>query len=107
MKIHLSFVPPGGGETDYSLIMQMPEIPRAGDYISIFRPGQQGTEDFIVKKTWWHVELKGDSENGDTKGIWVECEFAKGAHSSENHKSACETYRAKKGILLEFDESMY
>ena len=35
MKVHLAFVPPGGGETDYAIEFDMPAIPRAGDYISI------------------------------------------------------------------------
>ena len=107
MKVNLSFVPPGGGETDYTLPMEMPEIPRAGDYISVFRPEEQGTSDFIVKRTWWNVEFNEGAESGSTKSIWVECEFAKGHASSESHKGCCESYHVKTGTLLEFDESMF
>ena len=66
MKVHLSFVPPGGGETDYSLIIEMPTVPQTGDYISITRPGQQGAEDFIVKRTWWNLEYN-NNNIGSTK----------------------------------------
>ena len=108
MKVNLSFVPPGGGETDYTLPMEMPEIPRAGDYISVFRPEEQGTSDFIVKRTWWNVEFNEGAESGSTKSIWVECEFAlKRGVSSKAHEKACESYRVGKDILLTFDESMY
>ena len=104
MKINLSFVPPNGGETDYSMPFELPEIPRAGDYISIGRPNQSGAETFIVKRTWWNLEFNDTVEKtGILKEIWVECEFAVSPISSDNHKRACENY----GDIKEFDESMY
>jgi hypothetical protein len=106
VKVHLSFVPPGGGETDYSLIIEMPTVPQTGDYISITRPGQQGAEDFIVKRTWWNVEYN-NNNIGSTKDFWVECEFALGPYSSEIHQKSCQDYYDKTGKILEFDESMY
>lgn len=107
MKVNLSFVPPGGGETDYSLTMDLPEIPHAGDYISVFREGATGTEDFIVKRTWWQLAHKDGDKSGTIKEIWVECELALGHMSSESHKRACENYKARTGTLNEFDASMY
>ena len=56
MKATLAFVPPGGGEADYYLEFELPGVPQLGDYISIARSGQQGTEDFIVRRTWWYLE---------------------------------------------------
>lgn len=106
MKVNLSFVPPGG-ETDYSLPIEMPEIPRAGDYLSITRPGQSGTENFIVKRTWWNLEFDESKSVGSTSEVWVECEFALSPFSSDNHKRACEMYRNRKGSVEEFDNSMY
>ena len=107
MKVNMSFVPPGGGETDYSLPIEMPEIPRAGDYLSIMRPGQSGTENFIVKRTWWNLEFDESKSVGSTSEVWVECEFALSPLSSDNHKRACEMYKARKGTIEEFDNSMY
>lgn len=107
MKVYLSFVPPGGGEADYSLPIEMPELPRQGDYISVMRPDQSGTENFIVKRTWWHLEFDEKKSIGTTKEIWVECEFALSPFSSESHEKACEGYQVRTGTLLEFDESMY
>lgn len=102
MKVMLSFVPPGGGETDYSLPMEMPEIPRAGDYLTITRPGQNGTENFVVKRTWWSLEFDESKSVGSTTEVWVECEFALSPFSSDTHKKECNRYEAR-----EFDNSMY
>jgi hypothetical protein len=107
MKVNLSFVPPGGGETDYSIPFELPEIPRAGDYISIQRSNQAGTENFIVRRTWWNLEFDEAAKTGTCTEVWVECEFALSPFASENHKRACESYKIKKGELKEFDESMY
>lgn len=105
MKIELVFIPPGGGEIDHSLLVEMPEIPKVNDYISILRPGEGGTEDFIVKRTWWHLGASDNGGNGTVRKISVDCEFALGPLPSEAHKEICEHYRAKTGILLNFQES--
>ena len=107
MKVNLSFVPPGGGETDYSLTIEMPEIPQQGDYITVTRPGQNGSENFIVKWTWWTLEFVDSKNIGTTKELWVECEFAVSPFSSDDHKRACEGYKESTGVLLEFDTSIY
>lgn len=107
MEVNLSFVPPGGGENDYSLPIDMPEIPRAGDYISILRPGQKGTESFLVKRTWWQLSFDDTTKKGSTQEIWVECEFALGPYNSDDHKNACERYKQKTGTVYEFENSMY
>lgn len=115
MKVTLVFVPPDGGEQDYQLSFELPGVPQAGDYISIIGPDKQGTSDFIVRRTWWHLEypdnsLYGDSSNpvyGSVHSVVVECEFAKGIHSSEEHLRACETYRNQTGRLKEFEASGY
>lgn len=52
IKARLIFVPPGGGESDYGLHFELPEIPRPGDYITITRGSSSPeTEDFIVRRT--------------------------------------------------------
>jgi hypothetical protein len=102
MKVRLVFVPPGGGEADYSLDFDLPSLPQPGDYISIWRSEKQGTEDFIVRRTWWNLEFPdsklsrsaSDQTHGVVKMIAVECEFAIGAYSSEDHKRACNRYGA-------------
>lgn len=107
MKVNLVFVPPDGGEMDYQLEMDMPAIPNSGDYISLTREGTSGTEDFIIKRAWWNLEVDKNGDNGKTVGVNIECEFAIAPYSSENHRSSCNTYKFKKGKELKFDISMY
>ncbi len=56
MTVTFCFVPPSGGEAEYSLAFDLPSIPRAGDYVLTTRPDNPAvTEDFIVKRTWWRL----------------------------------------------------
>jgi hypothetical protein len=112
MKATLTFVPPGGGEQDYMLDFELPGVPQPGDYITIQRPGIPGTEDFIVRRTWWHLsysdnKLVSTSEEprvyGEATSIVVECEFARGMFSSDAHKRACAMYKGVK----DFEASGY
>lgn len=102
MKVNLCFVPPGGGEVDHALTVEMPMIPRQGDYISIGLPLQN----FIVKRTWWNIKHD-ENTNSYITEFSVECEYALHEWSGEDHKRTCEGYQVKKGKLLKFDDSMY
>lgn len=116
MIVGLVFVPPGGGETDYSLQFKMPGVPQVGDYVSVRREGQDpndgpGTIDFIVRRTWWHLnypnmDLYGrqPAVHGSTADVIVECEFAVGHTSSNAHKRACKMY-ADRGMPLKSFEA--
>ena len=42
MKVVLSFVPPGGGETDFQLEFDLPALPQPGDYIERSPRGCKG-----------------------------------------------------------------
>jgi hypothetical protein len=103
-KIRLSFVPPGGGEADYNLLVSLPALPREGDYISVRRDPMPedrdylGTEDFIVRRIWWNIVYPNDGDTshaieaepvGEAE-IWAECEFAIGPFSSVAHKRGAE-----------------
>jgi len=116
-EVTLVIVPPGGGEADYSLRMNVPTLPRAGDYISVLRSGAApkddqhvGSEDFLVRRVWWTFDFPDDGQMTHTAGegpvgkveqIGVECEFAIGHYSSEAHKKG-----AGSGAL-KFDASAY
>ena len=120
MKVQLYFVPPGGGEADYSLDFDMPAVPRPGDYISIRRPIKAasefpGTCDFIVRRTWWSLDYpnndlyqsEGEEVYGTTTNVIVECEFAIGPWSSEEHKRMVAMYEARGKGKLTFDSSCF
>ena len=114
MKVTLTIVPPGGGEGEFTLDFDMPGIPQQGDYISVYRPGQMGTEDYIVRRTWWVLDFpsteaiqpEGNVTVGTTKSFYVECEIARGIFSSEEHSRTCDAYESS-GKLRSFDESGY
>lgn len=107
MKVNLSFVPPGGGKQNYTLEIEMPKIPSKGDYLLIMKPEEKGTENFIVKRTWWGLKVDENKNSGQVTEIWIECEFALSNQSSESHKDKCVEYKRQTGTLLEFDDSMY
>lgn len=101
----LVIVPPGGGEAEYSLKVEVPALPREGDYVTVMRTrdgpvaaGDVGTEDFIVRRVWWAFDYADDGRLyeephdrilGSVNGIGIECEQAKGHYSSEAHRRAC------------------
>lgn len=111
----LVFVPPGGGEADYSLDFDLPGVPQPGDYISVTRPDEEGTANFIVRRTWWSLNYpvgarasltKDTTETGICTGLVVECEFALSPYSTEAHKRACESYR-NTNKLKEFEDTAF
>lgn len=115
MKIRLIFVPPGGGEADYSLLFDLPALPRPGDYISITKPKEVGTHDFIVRRTWWQLKstetrvavYSTDVEIVDTGcEISVECEYSIGEYAAESHKQACAGY-IQRNEIKKFEASAY
>jgi hypothetical protein len=121
IRVRLSFVPPGGGEVDYGLTINMPALPREGDYISIVRKvsnevsaDNAGSEDFIVRRVWWfcsysedgvHTHIAGEEPVG-TAEVCVECEFAIGPMSSPSHKRAAATKKAR-ASTREFEDTNY
>ncbi len=104
-EVTLVVVPPGGGEADYGLQMNVPALPREGDYLTVMRNragpvagADIGTEDFIVRRVWWAFNYPDDGalfhEAGQgpvakPSGISIEVEPAKGHYSSERHVRAC------------------
>lgn len=110
IRVRLSFVPPGGGEVDYGLTMDMPALPRQGDYISVLReplpadkPDYHGSEDFLVRRVWWSCKYPEDGRTSHEVGkepvgtceVNVECEFAIGAWSSKAHQANAHTGKAR------------
>jgi hypothetical protein len=103
MQIRLVAVPPGGGEAEYSLMMESTAVPQVGDYITVMRQYENGppddahigTEDFIVRRVRWgfnfpdngqHYHENGQEPVGNVDAIVIECEMAIGAYSSPAHK---------------------
>lgn len=104
-QVTLVVVPPGGGEAEYSLQMEVPALPREGDYVTVMRNREGpvasrdiGTEDFIVRRVWWAFDFPDDGRLfeysdertvGTLNGIGIECELARGHYSSDAHLRTC------------------
>jgi hypothetical protein len=88
-------------------------VPQPGSYISITRPDQQvGTEDFIVRRSLWHLEhpttgAYGEGETGAMSELGVQCEFARGPHSSDEHRQACDAFERGGREVQDFDASAF
>jgi hypothetical protein len=71
---------------DFSLLFDLPEVPRIGDYVSIFRlDSTTHSEDVIVRHVWWHLhypENQGSSSGAEKVGrlqdVMIECDVAIG-----------------------------
>jgi hypothetical protein len=112
MNATLVFVPPGGGDAEYSLQFELPSVPQPGSYISITRPDQQGTEDFIVRRNLWHLEQPttgayGEGETGTMTELGVECEFARGPYSSDEHRRTCDDFERGGREVQDFETSAF
>ncbi len=101
MRVTLSFVPPGGGEVDYEMGVDLPVVPREGDYIKVLHETETGTCDFIARRTWWLFKGEGIEK------IVVECEFALAEGSCPSHKRACEGFKRNGLPLKELEASCY
>mgnify|MGYP001159261070 FL=1 len=94
MKAVLSFVPPGGGEQDFMLEIELPGVPRVGDYIVIETDREDDSEGFyqgfIVRRNWWRIR------DGALHRLVVEAEFAKTSWPTKAHTASLEMY-SKRG----------
>jgi hypothetical protein len=112
MKVNLAFVPPEVGDTEYSLEFELPSVPQPGSYISIIRPDQGGTEDFIVRRILWHLEhpttgAYGEGETGTMRELYVQCEFARTPYSSDEHRRTCDDYEQGGREVQDIDTSRF
>jgi hypothetical protein len=112
-KIVLIVREPGRLKPDYSLDMDVPEIPRVGDYVSVQRPDNPRPwgEDMIVRAIWWRLDYPGTgtasqkNEVGKVNEIFVECEMATGPYSSDHWFDYANARRSAGDNIPEFDVS--
>jgi hypothetical protein len=103
---------PGDTKPEFSLIFELPELPRPGDYISVHYSDQQTphTEDFVVRHVWWRLETTetravvpaGDERVGKLGEIFVECEMALGPWATDKWYDAMQLHRQKGKVVEEF-----
>jgi hypothetical protein len=107
INVRLEFVPPGGGETDYSLEAMLPAVPRPGDYIMVSQPNETGASAFIVRRIWWMLHNPTNGIAASVNRITAECEFARGPLMSKSHEESCNIYSSRGLIVADLDESAY
>src|SRR3954469_5724050 len=98
MKVDINIVPPGGGETDYTITVEMPSVPAKGDYLLLRGRQEQEEDDFglrghIVRRTWWFLETI--DNNTRLADVVLEVEVAEGSLDSRNHKKQLAMYVAR------------
>ncbi|MGE8126840.1 hypothetical protein ACQKQD_07670 [Methylobacterium sp. NPDC080182] len=95
---------------DYSLVFDLPDVPRVGDYISIQRPDKRPPygEDAVVRKIWWRLKhpetagvTSGEPKVGSATEIFVECDPAISPYSSDSWRRQLETARDHHGTQVE------
>jgi hypothetical protein len=106
---------PSDQNPDFSLVFDLPEIPRPGDYISIHRDDKETphTEDLIVRHVCWMLETtetrpyaeEGRERVGNLREIVVECEMALGPCSTDKWRDLMLYHEAKGRTIKRFDIS--
>ena len=98
---------------DFFLPFELPEVPKVGDYISIFRPNSTlHTEDVIVRHVWWHLYYPethaittNEPKAGRVQDIMVECDVALGPYASDNWRTWTEAAKTQGAEVVEFKAS--
>jgi len=108
MKVFISVLPPGGGEAVQSVEVELDAVPQTGDYISVAGPEGGGTEDFIVRRSWWNLyRTTEDRTTAELQQALVIAEMAYGPFSSESHKTALQGFEAEGKKVEAFESSAY
>jgi hypothetical protein len=102
----------GREKPDYSLPFDLPGVPSAGDYISIFRPDSPThSEDVIVRHVWWHlhspetraVVTGGEPKIGRLREVMVECDVAVGPYARDQWRDSAEAAKRRGVDVAEFN----
>ena len=96
---------------DYFLDFNLPEVPKVGDYISVFRPdAPRHSEDLVVRHVWWHLKhpetraiTTGEPLVGSVQDIMVECDVALGPYASDRWRLMADGAAARGATVDEFD----
>lgn len=83
-----------GEKPSHSIMFDLPGVPQSGDLVTITRPDQEGSSNFIVRRIVWGLDYPesispqrvGQPTIGKTASITVECTYALGSYASEEHK---------------------
>jgi hypothetical protein len=110
VQINLVMREIGGLRPDWSVRVDVPEVPRVGDLISVHRADclTDHSDDGIVKKVWWRIDdfgrraIVSDQTDiaGELREVVVECAPAIGPWSADHHHDALDAAAAS-GVAVE------
>jgi hypothetical protein len=86
MKVAFSFVSAGDTESDYGMECELDVLPNPGDYISVRKPGERASCDFIVKRAFWSFHKNDKQEQAEPVDVLIVCEYVISPFSTESHK---------------------
>ncbi|MEQ1718154.1 MAG: hypothetical protein ABL907_19610 [Hyphomicrobium sp.] len=111
VKAHVVIREIGREKPDYSLLFDFPELPRIGDYISVYRPDAKHTEDLVVRHVWWHLDYPDDGIGihksgrepvGKAREVFVECDQAIGPYARDRWRSTLLAAKDRGVEVVEF-----
>lgn len=93
----------GKKRPEFHIKFAVPQLPRVGDYISIYRPdSERYSEDVIVRAVWWelqHPESGGSASGAEKVGkcldIMVECDRAEGPSAGDRWRDSAAAARTR------------
>ena len=98
---------PSKHSIDHSLEFEIPEVPKAGDYISVFSPDSPGrSKDIIVRHIWWHLNVN-EGDVGRAQDIMVECDVALGPYGSPQWKAWCHAAESRGTSVEKFEVARF
>lgn len=96
---------PGGAEIQDSMLLEVPQVPGVGDYVSVSSLDLREplSEDYIVRRVWWRLR-RADETNDESVGIFsevfVECDVSVGPYATASWQRMVAALR-KSGIQIE------
>jgi hypothetical protein len=112
MDYTIAVVPPGGGETDYSITIRgAPFIPRPGEYVIVVAADTSDEDEgpfsaFKVRYATTYAKAEGDGA-ARLDGVTVEAEPIFHPFQTARHRRNVEMYEARGRAVESYPESGY
>jgi hypothetical protein len=96
-RYEIAVVPPGGGETDYNIIVEQADhIPQPGEYLLMIDPNADDTGLAAFKVLYVTTAAKYVSEGHAVQdSVVVQAEVISHPHQGERHAAVVAMYRAR------------
>ena len=117
MKASIIAVPPGGGETDHVIDVEIDNLPSEGDYLvfncidvhedKIDEADKVGCQHcYLVRRKWWHSKYD-VNRDADLDLLHIEAEVADGRANCPVHERNLEMYRNRGKEPVAFEATAF